>query len=102
MLERMVTLALQAGAQGGNAAAGGVFAAIASFWCCAGVFGVGQLVVFLIALIQILQRNMPSNDKLLWVLLCLFLPLIGPILWWTIGSKQHPPNPPGGPPMLGP
>lgn len=102
MLASMLVLALQTGAQGGTAAAGGVFAAIASFWCCAGVVGVGQFVIFLIALIQILQRNMSSNDKLLWVLICLFLPLVGPILWWAIGSKQHPPNPPGGPPMHGP
>lgn len=103
MLHSMLTLALQGAGQGAQgAAAGGVFAAVASIWCCGGVLGIGQLVIFIIALIQILQRNMPSNDKLLWVLVCMFLPLIGPILWWTIGSKQHPPPPPpppGGPPM---
>jgi hypothetical protein len=81
----------------GGAAAGGAVAVLASFWCCAAVLGAGQFVIFLVALIQVLQRNMPGADKLLWAAVCWFLPLIGPILWWTIGAKQHPQNPTGGP-----
>ena len=80
---------------GQNAAAGGVFAVFAGFWCFAMALGIGQFVIFLIALIQILQRNMPATDKLLWCAISWFVPIIGPILWWTIGSKQYPP---GGPP----
>ncbi len=100
MLWTMLTLALQhVGPQ--NAAAGGVFAAVASLWCCFGAVGIGHFVIFLVAIIQILSRNIPTDAKLLWCLVCWFLPLIGPILWWTIGSKQHP-GPPNGPPQMHP
>jgi hypothetical protein len=93
----MLHLLMQANPNPGQAAAGGIFALFASFWCCGISLAVGQFVVFLIALIQILQRNMPGSDKLLWAAVSWFLPVIGPILWWTIGAKQYPPGPPQGP-----
>ncbi len=90
MLCAMVGVIAQAG--GASSALGGVFGLIFSIWCCGVVLGVGQIVVFIVALVQILSRNMPSDTKLLWCVVTFFLPLIGPILWWTIGSKQNPPN----------
>jgi hypothetical protein len=78
--------------------AGGAMALLGSLWCCGLFLGIGQFVVFLIALIQILQRPMRAEEKLLWGAVCWFVPIIGPILWWTIGAKQNPPNPPPGPP----
>jgi hypothetical protein len=100
MLVLMLTLAQAAQGAGNagnaaNAAAGGFLALFASIWCFAIVVTVGHFVIFLIALIQILQRNMPATEKILWGAVSWCLPIIGPILWWTIGSKQ---NPPGGPP----
>lgn len=71
-------------------AAAGFFALILSFWCFGIVLFIGQFVCFLVALIQILSRSMPTDAKILWCCVSWFVPIIGPILWWTIGSKQHP------------
>lgn len=89
---RQLQLAVQSGPQ---AAAGGLFALVASLWCFGLVLFVGQFVLFIIALIQILSRDMPTDAKLLWAAVSIFVPIIGPILWWTIGSKQNPPPRPG-------
>lgn len=64
-----------------------------SLWCFVIALGIGQFVMFIVALVQILSREMPTDAKLLWAAVSWFLPVLGPILWWTIGSKQ---NPPGG------
>ena len=50
--------------------------------------------MFVVALVQILTRSMPTDAKLLWGAVTWFLPILGPILWWTIGSKQNPPGRP--------
>lgn len=42
----------------------------------------------LIALIDILKNNFLDNNKIVWVLVVLFLPLIGAILYYFIGTKQ--------------
>ena len=45
--------------------------------------------IILIPLIDILRSTFPStNDKLVWVLIVLFLPIIGAILYFAIGQKQ--------------
>jgi len=47
------------------------------------------LILSLVALIQCLTANFAQgNEKLIWVLVLLALPLLGPILWWTIGAKK--------------
>ena len=56
---------------------------------------IGGLLVFLLdiwALVAILQSGGSSVDKLIWVLIILFLPLVGFILWYLIGpgSKTFP------------
>jgi hypothetical protein len=70
--------------------AGGFVALFLSFWCFGIVLGVAQFVMFIVALVQILSRSMPNDAKLLWGAVAWFLPVLGPILWWTIGSKQNP------------
>ena len=35
-------------------------------------------------------ESLPTDQKLLWCLVCWFVPLIGPVLWWVIGEKQNP------------
>ncbi|MFO0832426.1 MAG: PLD nuclease N-terminal domain-containing protein [Phycisphaerales bacterium] len=57
--------------------------------CCFIVVGLAQLVFFLVTLIQILSNHVMATDKkILWLLVCWFLPLIGCILFWTIGRKD--------------
>ena len=86
----MLTFALQQVPQN---PAGGIFALFASVWCCAISVGIGHFVIFIVAIVQILSRSMPTDAKILWCAVCWFLPIIGPILWWTIGSKQNPHTP---------
>ena len=87
------------------AVAGGILAVFGGLWCCIASAGVGQLVLAIVALIQVLSRQpMSGSDKLLWGLIAWFIPILGPILWWVIGNKQFPPGGPRGPagPPLGP
>lgn len=97
----MISFLLQASGPGGPdpAAAAGVFALVGGIWCCGIGGGIGQLVMAIIALVQVLSREpMAGTDKLLWALVSWLIPIVGPILWWTIGSKQHPKGGRGGPP----
>ncbi len=42
----------------------------------------------IIALIDIFKNNFSENNKIVWVLVVLFFPLIGAILYYIIGTKQ--------------
>ena len=51
-------------------------------------YGVGGLIVLILdifCILQVVQSSMDSMKKLVWILVILFLPLIGPILWLLIG-----------------
>jgi len=52
-----------------------------------GIVGLICLIAWIIGIVQILQSNMDSTKKLIWILIVVFLPLIGTILWFVIGSK---------------
>lgn len=60
-----------------------------------GPIGTGELIVIfsifilpLICLIDILKSNFEQNNKLIWILVVLFLNLIGALLYFFIGRKQ--------------
>lgn len=60
-----------------------------------GPIGVGELIVIflififpLIALIDILKSRFEENNKLIWLLVVLFLNIIGTLLYLFIGRKQ--------------
>ena len=42
----------------------------------------------IIALIDILKSDFKGNDKLIWVLVVIFLSLLGVLLYYTIGRQQ--------------
>ncbi len=46
-------------------------------------------ILWLWALIDCVKREFKPNDKLIWVLIIIFLPLIGSILYLAIGRKQR-------------
>lgn len=52
------------------------------------VFLLLTLIPFIIALVDILRNEFEGNNKIIWVLVILFLPLIGSILYFAIGSSQ--------------
>ena len=45
--------------------------------------------LWLIALVDILRHDFKGNDKLIWILVIIFVPFLGPILYFLIGRKQR-------------
>jgi hypothetical protein len=41
------------------------------------------------ALISVLMGTFPANEKLIWVLVILFLPILGSILYFLIGRDRR-------------
>jgi len=60
------------------------------------MFGMGFLEVFilflisipLIALIDILRSEFNGYNKIIWVIVVIFLPVLGAVLYFFIGRKQ--------------
>ncbi len=73
----------------------GLFAAFGVVWCMAMLVVPVQFVMAVIAMVQVLKRNAPTDQKILWAAVVWFMPILGSILWWTIGTKQvgKPPGP---------
>ena len=45
-------------------------------------------ILWIIALVDILKSNFQKDNKLIWILVVVFLPIIGAILYFIIGRKQ--------------
>lgn len=52
-----------------------------------GILGFLWLIVVIWAIIQVVQSSASSTEKLLWILLLLFLPVAGVIIWFLLGPK---------------
>ena len=58
-----------------------------------GPFAILLIILFalalpVIALIDILRSDFKGNDKIIWVLLVVFMNLLGTLLYFIIGAKQ--------------
>jgi hypothetical protein len=64
-----------------------------------GNFGIGEILVlliflvlpialWLIALIDILKSNFSGNNKVVWIIVVILLPILGAILYLLIGRSQ--------------
>lgn len=51
------------------------------------VLGVLHLILWLIAAVELLKSGRPLGEKVLWLLIIFFLPLIGLVLYYVIGRK---------------
>lgn len=54
--------------------------------------GLLLLIVFaipLLAIIDILRHQFKDNEKLIWVLVVLFMPLVGTVLYLALGRKKR-------------
>ena len=47
-----------------------------------------QLVLLIVALVSLLRKRVPANDKILWLLLIILVNIIGPIIYFAIGSSK--------------
>ncbi len=54
-----------------------------------GLWGLIVLVADVWALVNILQSGADTGTKVLWVVLVVFLPVLGFILWYFIGPKTR-------------
>ena len=54
-----------------------------------GIVGVLILIGDIWALINILQSSSANDKKLLWVVVVVLLPLLGPILWFFLGPRDR-------------
>lgn len=65
------------------------FLAIGTWQISIILIGVVFLLLFpLMALISVLKNNFSGNDKLIWVLLIIFLPFLGALLYFLIGRGK--------------
>jgi hypothetical protein len=58
-----------------------------------GILALACLAAWIWALVDILKNEFIGPNKLVWLLLVIFLPLVGVICYYFIGTKQKlPPN----------
>jgi len=53
-----------------------------------GILGLLWLIVVIWAIVQVAQSSARGIEKLLWIVLMLFLPVIGVIIWFLLGPKS--------------
>jgi len=58
--------------------------------------GTTQIVIILlvllfpvVALVSALQNDFPGNEKLIWILVIIFIPILGSILYFLIGRNKR-------------
>jgi hypothetical protein len=47
------------------------------------------LILWIIALVDCLKSEFSGNNKLIWVIVILFFPVVGPILYFLMGRGQR-------------
>jgi hypothetical protein len=52
-----------------------------------GLLGLLVLVLDVVAIVDVVKSAAPTNQKALWVILILVLPVIGMVLYFVIGKK---------------
>jgi len=53
------------------------------------LFGLVVLILDIVALVSLLKSNADTGTKILWVLLIIFLPLLGMILYFLMGPGRR-------------
>ncbi|MBT1704993.1 PLD nuclease N-terminal domain-containing protein [Chryseosolibacter indicus] len=46
------------------------------------------LVIDILVIIDIVKSNKDTERKVLWIIAVVFLPILGPILWYFIGKDK--------------
>ena len=47
-----------------------------------------QFILLVAALVSAIKKEVPISDKILWILIIIFVNLIGPIVYFAIGSSM--------------
>jgi uncharacterized membrane protein len=78
-----------AAAAAATAAAGSALAIGAGLLIFFWILGIAGFILFLWALIDVIRRQFTNpNDKVLWIVLIIFIGVIGPLLYLIIGRKK--------------
>lgn len=46
------------------------------------------LVIDIVVIIDIIKSSKDTEKKVLWIIAVVFLPLLGPILWYVLGKNK--------------
>jgi hypothetical protein len=46
------------------------------------------LIIDIIVIIDIVKSNKDTEKKILWIIAVVFLPVLGPILWYFVGKQR--------------
>lgn len=49
---------------------------------------VAYLALIIVALMQVFNSTMPTNTKLLWLIVILIAPFIGSLIWFAVGRNS--------------
>lgn len=49
---------------------------------------VAYLTLIVVALMQVFNSTMPTNTKLLWLIVILIAPFIGSLIWFAVGRNS--------------
>ena len=52
-----------------------------------GILGLIVLILDIVVVIKIMGSGATTGTKLLWTLVVLLLPVLGPIAWWLAGPR---------------
>jgi len=47
-----------------------------------------QLILMITALVSVVKKEVPGSDKILWILIIIFVSTIGPIIYFAVGSNM--------------
>jgi hypothetical protein len=53
------------------------------------LFGILWAILVIYTLIDLLKSNMPTNTKLLWLILILIAPILGSIIYFVLGKTNR-------------
>jgi hypothetical protein len=53
------------------------------------LFYISLIILWIVALVNCLKNNLDVNLKIIWVLVIIFIPFLGSILYLTIGKNQR-------------
>jgi uncharacterized membrane protein YhaH (DUF805 family) len=51
------------------------------------ILGLIVLILDIVAIVDCVKRSMDTGKKVLWILLILFLPILGMVLYFLVGRK---------------
>jgi len=58
-------------------------------WWAFGLLAIAAyLALIVVALMQVFNSTMPTNTKLLWLIVILIAPFIGSLIWFAVGRNS--------------